>query len=251
MSYPLAPVERQSVPTTHAGRIPQSEEGGWRERSPRRIIARAAPTGAHGHMYGTRLHPLLILALACGVPATSRAGPITDAERLHADGGRFRDETGRSVALYGVNLFQSHLMWSRRQDLAEAEAALEAISDFGFNAVRMPPSRPPSTSAKGRPARYTCGCTFLVPSGTAYSSMSREKRSSGAKRSSWPWRARMSSCSRGSARCFTGDREGDANRAPTVASGAEGPPQAAREERGVLVDGRQPRNTRNTLKRRR
>jgi hypothetical protein len=89
-------------------------------------------------MYPTRRQLLLVLPLAWLLPATCRAAPIADAGRLHVDGGRFCDETGRPVALYGVNLFQSHLMWSRRQDLAEAEAALEAISELGFNAVRMP-----------------------------------------------------------------------------------------------------------------
>lgn len=81
---------------------------------------------------------LLIAVSAWGVPSASCAAPITQADRLHVDGGRFRDQTEEPVALYGVNLFQSHLMWSRRQDPAEAEAALRAIADLGFNAVRMP-----------------------------------------------------------------------------------------------------------------
>ena len=69
-------------------------------------------------------------------PCTSE--PVADGGRLRVERGRFLDGNEERVALYGVNLFQSHLMWSRRQKPEEYEEALKAIAGLGFNAVRMP-----------------------------------------------------------------------------------------------------------------
>ena len=58
--------------------------------------------------------------------------------RLSVRDGALVDSTGHAVRLFGVNLFQSHLLWSRRQDLTQVEPELVAIAANGFNAVRMP-----------------------------------------------------------------------------------------------------------------
>lgn len=79
--------------------------------------------------------------VACGsllAAALSAGAPVTAEGRLRADAGGFRNAAGQRVAFFGVNLFQSHLMWSRRQNPAEVDAALRAIAGHGFNAVRMP-----------------------------------------------------------------------------------------------------------------
>jgi hypothetical protein len=55
---------------------------------------------------------------------------VRDGELLNTD--------GTPVRLYGVNLFQSHLHWSRKQDPELYEPELQAIAENGFNAVRMP-----------------------------------------------------------------------------------------------------------------
>jgi len=89
-------------------------------------------------MHNRRTAFLLVPALWWAAAAVSAADPITQTGRLHVRQGRFLDQAGKRVTFYGVNLFQSHLMWSRRQDPTEYEAALKAIASLGFNAVRMP-----------------------------------------------------------------------------------------------------------------
>ena len=64
--------------------------------------------------------------------------PLGPTDALHVADGRFVNQAGEVVSFYGVNLFQSHLMWSRRQQPDEADAALTEIARLGFNAVRMP-----------------------------------------------------------------------------------------------------------------
>lgn len=47
-------------------------------------------------------------------------------------------QTGKPIGLFGVNLFETHLGWAIRQDIAEMERNLEAIAKCGFNAIRVP-----------------------------------------------------------------------------------------------------------------
>ncbi|MCS7253980.1 MAG: cellulase family glycosylhydrolase [Armatimonadota bacterium] len=47
-------------------------------------------------------------------------------------------KTGKPIGLFGVNLFETHLGWAVRQDVAEMERNLEAIAKCGFNAIRVP-----------------------------------------------------------------------------------------------------------------
>jgi len=86
-----------------------------------------------------------LLQAAIGGVASSRlaganalGGSIPRLSPLKVRGGVLRDETGKPVGLFGVNLFESHLGWAVEQDVAEMERNLKAIAAHGFNAIRVP-----------------------------------------------------------------------------------------------------------------
>jgi hypothetical protein len=67
-----------------------------------------------------------------------RAAPLGEADALRVKDGMVVNRGGERVTFFGVNLFESHLMWSRRQDPGPYEKELPQIAEFGFNALRMP-----------------------------------------------------------------------------------------------------------------
>jgi hypothetical protein len=83
-----------------------------------------------------RILCIALVGAVMALPAGSE--PIGPAGQLKVAGGQLCDQTGRPLRLYGVNLFQSHLLWSRSQKASDYEADLVAIAANGFNAVRMP-----------------------------------------------------------------------------------------------------------------
>lgn len=58
--------------------------------------------------------------------------------RLRVQGGVLRDEKGKPIGLFGVNLFETHLSWAVTQNVAEMERELRVIASLGFNAIRVP-----------------------------------------------------------------------------------------------------------------
>lgn len=81
--------------------------------------------------------PAVVILVAIAA-RTATADPIGPSGLLKIVGGQICDSSGRPLRLYGVNLFQSHLLWSRSQKPSDYEAELVAIAANGFNAVRMP-----------------------------------------------------------------------------------------------------------------
>ena len=77
---------------------------------------------------------LAVAWVAWGATGWAQAAPPP----LHVDHGVLADPAGQRVVLYGVNLFESHLMWSRRQDPGDYERELPQMASCGFNAIRMP-----------------------------------------------------------------------------------------------------------------
>ncbi len=77
-----------------------------------------------------------LLLVAFAVPLG--AAPLGEGDALHVMDGMVVNRVGERVTFFGVNLFESHLMWSRRQSPEAYEKELPEIAGLGFNALRMP-----------------------------------------------------------------------------------------------------------------
>lgn len=74
----------------------------------------------------------LVLLLAC--PSHCRA----ELSALRVVDGVLVNEEGQRVGLLGINLFSTHLGWSREQPVEVMKEELTAIANLGFNALRVP-----------------------------------------------------------------------------------------------------------------
>ena len=81
---------------------------------------------------------LLFLAVVAFAASQTFAAPIEAQDALVVRDGVLETKAGKRVGLYGVNIFQSHMHWARRQDPEAYRTELAHIAASGFNAVRMP-----------------------------------------------------------------------------------------------------------------
>ena len=81
---------------------------------------------------------LLFLAVVAFAASQTFAAPIEAQDALVVRDGVLETKAGKRVGLYGVNIFQSHMHWARRQDPEAYRTELARIAAAGFNAVRMP-----------------------------------------------------------------------------------------------------------------
>lgn len=79
---------------------------------------------------------LFIIAMTIGTQVFS--APIGAEDALVVRDGSIVTKSGREVRLFGVNIYQSHMHWARRQNHEDYRTQLAMIAEAGFNAVRMP-----------------------------------------------------------------------------------------------------------------